>query len=215
MSLSVGGNKHKDKGTSSIDTKSQQYINAQEDAARRAGAAGPSPLLTNAAGFNTGLMNAGNLGVNALSGNADATASLMNPYQQQVIGALNAQWDKTGQMAQNSVADAATRAGAFGGTRQGVAEGVAQANNNLNRNSQIGGLLYGGFNDAMGRAQNLAQAGFAGSQANANLGFGGVGSPDQWMAEMMKRYYGGPMGGQTNGSGYGFSATGSNAGMGG
>ncbi len=208
MSVSIGGGKGKNKGTSAIDNSSQQYIQRVRQAAMGAGMAGPSPLLTGASQYNSGLMNAGNLGMGALSGNQADASQLMNPYQQQVVDAMNKQWDQAGQMGQNAVADRATQAGAFGGTRQGVAQGVAQAQNDMNRNSQIGSLLYGGFNDAMNRAGTLAGYGLAGSNNNANLGFAGVGNPQQWLMQMLQQGYMGPMGGQQSGSGFnlGFTA---------
>lgn len=202
MSFSIGGSKGKQKGTSQIDKGSIEYQNAIRAAAQGAGQAGPSPLVTDAAGYYTGAQTAGNLGMGALSGDPSAAKQLMNPYQQQVVNATNAQWDQNDQQTMNAVNDRATQAGAFGGTRQGVATGVALGQNNLNRNSQIGSLLYGGFNDTMNRANTLAGYGMQGAGANANLGMGGVGNPQQWLMEMLKQGYLGNYGGATNGSGY-------------
>lgn len=209
MSVSIGGSKHKDKGSSALDPKTTDYMEKVRQAGIAAGESGPSPLVTDAAGYNSGLMKAGNLGMGALSGNTADASAMMNPYQQKVIDAANAQWNQTDQQSMNAVNDRATMAGAFGGSRHGVATGTALAQNNLNRNSQIGGLLYQGFGDTMNRAGMMAGMGFQGAGANANLGMGGVGNPDQWKMEMMKRGYMGPYGGTTAGSGYGlgFSAT--------
>jgi len=99
----------------------------------------------------------------------------MNPYQQQVIDAANAQWDRSGQMAQRGVGDSATRAGAFGGSRHGVAAGVAAGENERNRNQQISGLLQSGFQDATQRAM-----------AGAGLGME-AGNPDLWKLNVLKR----------------------------
>lgn len=207
MSFSVGGSKGKTKGTSQIDKGSIEYQNAIRAAATGAGAAGPSPLVTGATDYYNGAQKAGNLGMGALSGDPNATAQLMNPYQQQVIDATNAQWNQNDQNTMNEVNQRATQAGAFGGSRQGVATGTALAQNNMNRNNAVSGLLYGGFNDTMNRANNLAGMGFAGAGANANLGMGGVGNPQQWMMQMMKQGYLGNYGGAQNGSGYGMSAS--------
>lgn len=212
MSVSIGGGKHKDKGTSSIDNPSIAYQEKIRQAAAASGAAGPSPLVTGATGYNSGMMNAGNLGMGAMSGDPNAVNQMMNPYQQQVIGATNAQWDQNDQHTMNAVNDRATQAGAFGGSRQGVATGTALAQNNMNRNNAVSGLLYGGFNDTMQRANTLAGYGAMGSANNANLGMGGVGSPQQWMMQQLKAGYGGPYGGATNGSGYSMYGTASRQG---
>lgn len=208
MSFSIGGSKGKNKGTSSVDNSTQEYMKRVREAAAGAGASGPSPLVTGATDYYGGAEKAGNMGMGALSGDPNATARLMNPYQQQVINANNAEWNNTDQNSINEVNDRATRAGAFGGTRQGVATGVALGANNRARMGQNASLLYGGFNDAMGRANNLSTIGMQGADNNANLGMGGVGNQQQWMMEMLKRGYLGPMGGQTNGSGYSVGAQG-------
>ena len=95
----------------------------------------------------------------------------------------------------------ATAAGAYGGDRGAIQAGTAQAANELNRNSTIGGLLYGGYGQAMNQAGQLANYGQAGANANANLGMGGVGSPDQWMMNMLNQMRGNPYGTTTTGSG--------------
>lgn len=192
FSLGLGGSRSSNTNRQTIDANSAQYIRDQEAAARRAGASGPSPLLTGASDYYTRTMGAGQTGMDALAGNPAAAGLLMNPYQQQVIDATNKQWDRNDQMTTNNVNDMATKAGAFGGSRHGVAEGVALGENNMNRNNAVSGLLYGGFNDAMGRAGQLAGMGMNAAGQNANLGFGGVGSPDQWLMQMMKSGYGGP-----------------------
>jgi hypothetical protein len=129
-----------------------------------------------------------------MQGDPAAVQGLMNPYQQQVVDATNRQWDRTDQHTMNAVNDRATQAGAFGGSRHGIATGSALAQNNQNRLAQQSGLLYGGFNDAMGRANQLTQAGMYGSLQNANLGMGGVGSPEQWYLQQLKGGYAGPTG---------------------
>lgn len=207
MSFSVGGNKGKSKGTSSIDNPSIAYQEAIRRAAAGAGAAGPSPLVTNASNYYDSMMKSGNLGMGALSGDPNATSQLMNPYQQQVIDATNAQWNQNDQNTMNTVNDRATQASAFGGSRHGVATGTALAQNNMNRNNAVSGLLYGGFNDTMNRANTLAGYGMAGAGNNANLGMGGVGNPQQWMMEMMKQGYLGNYGGAQHGSGYNVGAS--------
>jgi hypothetical protein len=212
VSLSIGGSKGKNKGTSSIDNPSIEYQNQIRNAAMGAGASGPSPLVGGATDYYKQMMAGGNMGMGAMSGDPNATAALMNPYQQQVINATNQQWDQNDQHTMNAVNDRATQAGAFGGSRQGVATGTALAQNNMNRNQAVSGLLYGGFNDTMGRAQNMAQMGAYGAGQNANLGMGGVGNQQQWLMNMLNQGYRGPYGGAQNGSGYSMSGSASQTG---
>jgi len=189
--------------TTNIDTQTQAYQQAIRNAAEQAGNAGPSPLVTGAAGYNTGLQTAGNVGLGALSGDPRMASQLMNPYQQQVIDANNAQWGHVNQQTQNQINDRATRAGAFGGSRQGVATGTALAQNNQEQMGQTAGLLQGGYSDAMNRANQLATLGYAGAGQNANLGLGGVGNAQQWLMNMLNQGYKGPMGQTTYGKSQG------------
>ena len=104
------------------------------------------------------------LGLGALGGDQQAFGQFMNPYLQNVLAKSNDQFAHLGAQAQNMVNDQATRAGAFGGSRAAIAQGVAAgqvANQQALTNSQ---LLYGGFNDAQQRAAQAAQIGFAGNQ---------------------------------------------------
>lgn len=208
--------KAKNKGTqsyntqASVDPYTQGYLQQIGAAAQGAGMAGPSPLVTGASGYNTGQMNAGNLGLSALSGNQGALQQLMNPYTQGVIGTNNNLWNQINQQTQNQVNDRATQAGAFGGSRQGVATGVALAQNNLQQANQNATLLNNQYGQAMNQAQGLAGLGFMGSQANAGLGMQGVGNPNQWLMNMMKQGFimptgqTGSGGSVTNGSQTGF-----------
>jgi hypothetical protein len=184
----------------SFDPNSSAYVEHMRQQALAAGNAGPSPLLNGAAGYGTNAQTAGNLGFGALSGDPAAMQRLMNPYQQQVLDANNAQWQHTNAQTMNQVNDAATKAGAFGGSRHGVAEGVALANNNMAQQGQTANLLQSGYNNAVGQAGQLAGMGFQGAQLNSNLGFGGVGSPEQWKLNMMNQGWTGPTGQTSSGA---------------
>jgi hypothetical protein len=70
----------------------------------------------------------------------------------------------------NTVNDAATQAGAFGGSRHGVAEGVALGQLGQGHEQQMAGLTSQGYNDAMGRAGQLANLGFNANSAAGNIG---------------------------------------------
>lgn len=209
MSFGKGGSVEKttNNGQTSVDQGTAQRMQEIWQAAQRAGQAGPSGLTTGAADYNSGLMGAGKTGLSALSGDKGALGLLMDPYQQQVVNATNAQWDNTDARSRMATNDAATRAGAFGGGRHGVAEGVTIGENNRNRESQVAGLLSSGYGDAMQRAALLSQGGFQGAGANANLGMGGVGSPEQWYLQMLRQGFLGPTGQTSSGAqtGVGFN----------
>lgn len=183
--------------TTGVDQHTQDQLGAIQGAYGDAGKAGPGPLLNGAAGYFTGAQNAGNLGFGALSGDPAAVGKLMNPYQQNVIDMNNANWQKANLQTSNQVNDAATRTGAFGGSRHGVAEGVALGNNALAQQTQNAQLLQGGYNNAMNQASQLAQFGLQGAGQNANLGFGGVGSPELWRAQMLRQGFIMPTGQQS------------------
>lgn len=206
MSIGKGGQRNTQKSQSGVDAPTSDYLQQMWQSAQGAGAAGPSSLVTDASGYYGGAMKAGNLGMGALSGDPSAVKSLMDPYQQQVIGAMRDEAGVTDQRTMNAVNDRATAAGAFGGTRHGVATGTALAANNRALNTQIGGLLSSGYGDAMNRAGQLAGMGYNAAGANANLGMGGVGNPDQWRMEMMRRGFIMPTGQQSSGSSAGVYA---------
>lgn len=199
--VGVGGDAQRttQNSATSMDPVTARYVQGIQNSGFNAGLDGPGPLLTGAADYNSGLMKAGNLGFGALSGDPHAVASLMNPYTSGVIDANNTQWQRINQQAVNQVNDEATKANAFGGSRHGVAEGVALSNNNLAQAGQNAGLLNQGFSDMISRAMGLAGLGFNAAGANAGLGFGGVGSPNLWQMLMMKQGYVGPTG-QTSSS---------------
>ena len=112
----------------------------------------------------------GGLGFNALSGDQGAISQLMNPYLSNVIDATKGQYGDLAALTSRSVADRATQAGAFGGSRHGVAEGVALGELGKGMGQQLAGLQYSGFNDAMGRAQAMANLGLGASGQLASLG---------------------------------------------
>ena len=81
----------------------------------------------------------------------------MSPYQQQVIDASLAEFDRNAQMQQQQIADQAVASGAFGGGREGVMQAEYQAGSDRNRAALQAGLLQTGF----GQAQQAAQQQFA------------------------------------------------------
>ena len=88
---------------------------------------------------------------------AGSIASYMSPYQQQVIDASLAEFDRNAAIDQNALRDSAISRGAYGGGREGVMQAEAMRNNQMNRASLQAQLLNQGFNQAQqARAGDLA-----------------------------------------------------------
>jgi len=116
-----------------------------------------------------------NAGPQSVQG-ADIASNLpqfMNPYVQNVINPTLSVLDQQRQQALNQIGDNATRAGAFGGSRQGVQEGVTNAQYGM-QGAQLAGQLY---NQAvpvvLNAAQQQAQLQQQANLANQSLGFQG------------------------------------------
>lgn len=108
-------------------------------------------------------------------------ARFTNPFQQQQIDATRAGFARAGEQGLNTIGDQFTQQGAFGGSRQGVAEGTFAGNLARQEEEAVGGIRQRGFEDAarrlageQGRFDQFTgqQQGAAGSLAN--LGFGGL-----------------------------------------
>ena len=76
----------------------------------------------------------------------------MNPFDQQVIGGLAQDTSRMMQTGANQLGGAATAAGAFGGSRHGIAQGQMMSDAMRNFGQQAGQLRQQGFQNA----QNLA-----------------------------------------------------------
>ena len=88
---------------------------------------------------------------------AGSIASYMSPYQQQVIDASLAEFDRNAAIQQAGLRDAAISRGAYGGGREGVMQAEAMRNNQMNRASLQAQLLNQGFMDArQARGTDLA-----------------------------------------------------------
>ena len=106
---------------------------------------------------------------------AQQAGQYMNPYVQNVIGGLGRNAMSNYQKQANQLGAEATAAGAFGGSRHGVAQGTMAADVQNNLNQQVGNLMYQGYGDAMSRAAQDQQMrmGAASQLGNlSNLGFG-------------------------------------------
>jgi hypothetical protein len=144
--------------------------NAARNAASGYKTVGPNAATTDALSLFQRLAGAGQNGVAALSGDPAAMAALMNPYQSQVIDESNKQFGNTLDMVRRNVDDAATRAGAFGGSRHGVATGVAMGDAARAHGQEIANLLQSGYSNAQGVAGSLANLGFGAGGQIANIG---------------------------------------------
>ena len=98
---------------------------------------------------------------------ANASA-LMSPYAQQVIDPTIAAGQQQLALANQKIAGQAANVGAFGGSRQGVNEGVATAQTALGTQQQIGNMLQTGWGQALTPASQLALQG--GQQAYGAAG---------------------------------------------
>ena len=119
----------------------------------------------------------------------DAYKQFMSPYQQQVIDASMTSFDKQAAMQRRGISDRALQAGAFGGSRHGIAESEYDAASDMNRNLMRQQMLQQGFGQAQAGAQQAfqQQQGLAGmvpglyQQDIAQLGR--VGATDQAQAQ--------------------------------
>jgi hypothetical protein len=88
---------------------------------------------------------------------ADQIKGYMNPFQSSVIDATLARSNQNQALALNDVRDAATRSGAFGGSRQGVAEALTRGQFDLNNQQTIAGLNAENYRQALQTAQGENQ----------------------------------------------------------
>ena len=91
------------------------------------------------------------------TGYAEALQPFMSPYQTQVIDQTLAEFDRQRQIQEQSIRDAAVRAGAFGGGREGVQLAEFGAQSGRERALLQSGLLQQGFNQAQQLASQAAQ----------------------------------------------------------
>lgn len=102
----------------------------------------------------------------------------MNPYTSMVTGNALQDLNRQRQMATNDIGASATRAGAFGGSRHGVAEALTNQGFAQQGANMFGNLQQQGFNTALNAAQNQQniQSGLAGQ----GFGFGQSIQNQQW-----------------------------------
>ena len=93
---------------------------------------------------------------NTYSNPAAAAANMMNPYQQQVVDATLRDVGNAAQMGLNQIGAQAQGAGAYGGSRQGIAEAEALKGFNQQALDQVSRLNQQGYQQSMNNAFNAA-----------------------------------------------------------
>ena len=103
---------------------------------------------------------------------AGSIASYMSPYQQQVMDATMAEFDRNAAVNQVGLRDAAISRGAYGGGREGVMAAEAMRGSEANRSNLMAQLLNQGFQQAQAaRAGDLqAQQGLGTYQSQLGQG---------------------------------------------
>ena len=109
------------------------------------GVASYQPYLNQMSQFNTA--------AEGLSDPSQDYQAFMSPYQQEVINTTMADFDRQAQIGSGQVGMNAYTAGAFGGSRQGVAEAEYQSNSDRNRAAVLAGLYGQGYDQAQGYRQ--------------------------------------------------------------
>ncbi len=197
---------NKNRSQSGVSKATNQRVSEIYNAAKAASGSIPQPILQ-AQGTFSGWQTAGQAGLDALTGNPAAQNQFMNPYQAQVMDQMTRQFGVQNQMTEQQMNDAATRAGAFGGSRHGVATGVALGENQRNQAMQMAGLLNQGFEGAMGRAGMVAGLGQNAAQLGANLGMT-AGSPELWRMNTLQRGFNPIQTGSSSGFGMSYNPVG-------
>jgi hypothetical protein len=94
----------------------------------------------------------------------------MNPYQQMVTGGTMRDMERQRQMQMNNIGASATAAGAFGGSRHGVAESLTNEGFARQGAQAFGQLQNQGFNQALDAAQNQQNIQMGGAAQMGRLG---------------------------------------------
>jgi hypothetical protein len=146
-------------------TKFQPMVAGQDQATKDAytrattqgqGIGAYAPYLTQAGQYQTGTGTFAGLptnmrGAQDLTG-PDAYKDFMSPYQQDVIDATLANYDKQAQAGITNIGLGAAQSGSLGGGREGVMRAQYQNQSDMNRAMLEAQLLQGGFQNAQGAA---------------------------------------------------------------
>jgi hypothetical protein len=174
--MSFGGSKSKNKSVESgwqkntLDPYMEEMRRRFGDAAQTAANAPVNPNVSQAQDYYNRTQNLGLGAQRILGGDQAAIQGAMNPYIGNVIDAAGMHFQKLRDQATMGLNDQATQAGAFGGSRHGVAQGVALGEIYGQEGAARANLLKQGFDDVMSRAQFAANLGFGAAGAGAELG---------------------------------------------
>lgn len=108
--------------------------------------------------------------INTYSNPSAAAANMMNPYQQQVVDATIRDVGNAAQMGLNQIGSQAQSAGAFGGSRQAIAEAEALKGFNQQALDQVSRLNQQGYQQSINNAFNAAQGLQNAGQQSFNMG---------------------------------------------
>lgn len=110
-----------------------------------------------------------------LAGGLSGIGQYMNPYISNVVDSIREMSTSNLGNALNQTRDAAINAGAYGGSRQGVREGVAIAQNSRDTNALLANLLQSGYTQALqGLGQDAQTQNAVAQQNRANALAGGA-----------------------------------------
>lgn len=146
-------------GTAGEMAYQPQQVQAAGYTPAMAGSTGYNPALAQSRGYDANTWQAGQLAGTDLSPYA-------NPFEQQVIGGLQNDAFNQYQRMNNQLGAEATAAGAFGGSRHGIAQGTMATGVQDALNKQIAGLRLGGYQNAQQMAMGDIANRMAASQAN-------------------------------------------------
>ena len=115
-----------------------------------------------------------------------------NPYQQQVVDTVQEDIERQRQMAMNTLGAQAQSAGAYGGSRQGVAEGVTNAEFGRMAANTLAPLRMQGYNTAMSnamadRSDRLGAANQLGNMANTAFNTGRTLNQDMFQQGLLQQ----------------------------
>ena len=128
-----------------------------------------APTLTSALGQTAGGQGALYAGLGALADPSQSMAQYYNPYEQQVVDQTMADIARAGEIQRQGIGARAVGSGAFGGSRQAIAESEL-GRNVLDRQAQAAsGLRRAGFDTALKASQTGAQLMGGLGQALGNL----------------------------------------------
>lgn len=136
--------------------------------------AGQNAMQAQAAEGVKGLLGYTPQNVQAQSFKGADLSGYMNPYQDQVIDAALGDIERSRQMQRVNDAQGATAAGAWGGSRHGVADALTTESAQRTAANTAASMRADAFNNAANLFQQDANRDFAAQQANANLGLSGA-----------------------------------------